>query len=252
MDSRKSAGPWGKPAPHPPSPPSAPRRLPWGAILIVLVLGAGIVAGLAALGVPLTIAPSDGPYLVGLSIAGIVIVLRFARQRRPGAVAVQAAVWVALFVAIIAGYGFRHELREAGARVLAVIVPSYGYHANAATVSFPVSNDGHYWVNGQANGVAVRFLVDTGATGIVLTKDDAQRLGLNPDALSYDRMVSTANGMTHAAPITLHELAIGPIALNDIAASVNEGELSNSLLGMRFLERVGSIEIKDGTLTLHR
>jgi aspartyl protease family protein len=95
-------------------------------------------------------------------------------------------------------------------------------------------------------------MVDTGATGIVFNKADAKRLGLDPAALDYNRRISTANGLTYAALITLRELTIGPITLTDVAASVNEGDLSESLLGMRFLERVGSIEIRNGTLTLHR
>jgi aspartyl protease family protein len=143
-------------------------------------------------------------------------------------------------------------LRDAGERILAILIPSYGYRANDDTVSFRVANDGHYWVNGRVNGKAFRFMVDTGASGIVFSRSDAQRLGFDPAALNYNRTVSTANGLTRAATISLRELTIGPIVVTDISALVNEGQLSEPLLGMRFLERVGSIEIKDGTLTLHR
>src|SRR5262249_20782344 len=153
---------------------------------------------------------------------------------------------------LVLGYGFRHELRGAGERVLAILIPSYGYRGDGDTISFRVASDGHYWVNARVNGTALRFMVDTGATGIVLTKAEARRLGFDPAALSYDRTVSTANGLTRAATISLRELTIGPITMTDVAATVNEGDLSSPLLGMRFLERMSAVEIRDGTLTLRR
>jgi aspartyl protease family protein len=163
-----------------------------------------------------------------------------------------AAAWCGIMLLIVVGYGFRHELADAGNRVLAVFIPSYGYSSNPETISFSAASDGHYWVNARVDGVGFRFMVDTGASSVVLSKEDVRRLGIDPAALRYERTVETANGAIKAASIRLRELAIGPIVIKDVPALVNATPLSEPLLGMRLLERLSAVEIKDGTLTLRR
>ena len=163
-----------------------------------------------------------------------------------------AVAWCGIILLIAIGYGFRHELADAGNRVLAVFVPSHGYSSSPETISFSAAADGHYWVNARVDGVGFRFMVDTGATTVVLSKADVRRLGIDPASLRYERTVHTANGATKAAAIRLRELAIGPIVVTDVPALVNATPLSEPLLGMRLLERLSSVEIKNGTLTLRR
>ncbi len=195
----------------------------------------------------------DGPYIVQLLVVGIVLLLGALSVRgQAWAVAAKAGLWFGLILAVALGYGFRHELRDAGERALAIIVPSHGYRADADSVSFPVASDGHYWVNARVNGLSFRFMVDTGASSVVFGKDDARRLGFDAAGLRFDRTVSTANGLARAATIRLRELTIGPITVANLPALVNEGELSSPLLGMRALERLSSVEISNGTLTLRR
>ena len=165
---------------------------------------------------------------------------------------VQAVAWCGIMLAVAIGYGFRYELSDVGNRVLAVFVPSHGYSSSPETVSFRVAPDGHYWVNTRIDGVDFRLMVDTGATSVVLGREDARRLGIDPASLRYERTVHTANGTTKAAAIRLRQLAIGPIVVNDVPALVNAGALSDPLLGMRLLERLSGVEIKSGTLTLRR
>lgn len=167
-------------------------------------------------------------------------------------IALQAAAWFGLIVLVAIGYGFRHELADAGHRVLAALVPSYGYSSGSDTISYNVASDGHFWVNAQADGVGFRFMVDTGATSVVFSKADATRLGIDPASLRYDRTVMTANGTAKAAAIRLRELKIGPIVVTDVPALVNVGGLSEPLLGMRLLERLSAVEIRNGKLTLRR
>ena len=95
-------------------------------------------------------------------------------------------------------------------------------------------------------------MVDTGATSVVFSKADARRLGLDPAALRFDRVMSTANGRTSAAAIQLREIAIGPIVVTDVPALVNAADLPEPLLGMSLLERMSAVEIKGGRLTLRR
>jgi len=101
------------------------------------------------------------------------------------------------------------------------------------------------------NGTHVRFLVDTGASVVGLSAFDAQRLGFDLKKLNFDMTVSTANGNTKAARVTLKEFSIGSIRRKNVQALVaRDGELEQSLLGMTFLNSIGSFEMGNGVLIL--
>lgn len=224
----------------------------WRRLAIAGAILAALAAGLAFAGWPGLTRSGNGPYLTYLGIIFVVLLSGALLRERMSVLAVRAVIWLGVLLTLVLGYEFRHDFGAAGERALGALIPSYGYQPGDASVSFRSAADGHYRVNARVDGTAILFMVDTGASGIVLTRSDAARLGFRPTERSYDRSVSTANGMTRAATVRLRELTIGPITLNDISALVNEGELAQSLLGMRFLERVGAIEIRDGILTLRR
>ena len=81
---------------------------------------------------------------------------------------------------------------------------------------------------------------------------DARRLGFDPDALAYTQVYSTANGTVRGAPVILREVAVGPIRVRDVAASVNDAPMAGSLLGMSFLGRLSAYEVSNGSLTLRQ
>jgi len=120
------------------------------------------------------------------------------------------------------------------------------------SVRFPADRDGHFRVDAMVNGVSVRFLVDTGASIVVLNPADAQHIGLDLDRLAYTDSAETANGKVSAAPITIQEILIGPIRLTDVAGAVDRQNTMTSLLGMSFLSRLQGYEVNSGELTLHR
>jgi aspartyl protease family protein len=95
-------------------------------------------------------------------------------------------------------------------------------------------------------------VVDTGATDIVLTKEDAARAGLDPDSLRYLGRAGTANGEVRTAYVRLNDVRLGDITDRDVAAVVNGGQMDQSLLGMGYLQRWGRIEIAGGELILTR
>jgi clan AA aspartic protease (TIGR02281 family) len=109
---------------------------------------------------------------------------------------------------------------------------------------------GHYLIEAAVNGAPVTFLVDTGASDIVLTLEDARRAGLHPRTLAFTQRFATANGEVRGAPVVLREVRIGQLRRFDIAASVNEAPLGVSLLGMSFLEQLSSYEVERGRLIL--
>ena len=112
------------------------------------------------------------------------------------------------------------------------------------------SADGHFWAEALVDGERVRFLVDTGATAVALTVDDAQRLGFNPADLNYNYKVMTAGGEARAAEIRLASISVGGARVDDVPAMVIEKGLPASLLGMTYLGRLSKFEATRSALIL--
>jgi clan AA aspartic protease (TIGR02281 family) len=127
-----------------------------------------------------------------------------------------------------------------------------GYSEDDSGLEYAVEADpsGHYLIEAAVNGAPVTFLVDTGASDIVLTLDDARRAGLRPGTLAFTQRFATANGEVRGAPVVLREVRIGQLRRFDVAASVNEAPLGVSLLGMSFLEQLSGYEVERGRLIL--
>ena len=112
------------------------------------------------------------------------------------------------------------------------------------------SADGHYWADGQVNGAAVRFLVDTGATAVALTPEDARRLGFTPANLNYGYRVVTAAGAARAASVRLASVTVAGARVENVDALVIEKGLDTSLLGMTYLGRLASFQATRQALIL--
>ena len=126
-----------------------------------------------------------------------------------------------------------------------------GTPARADTVVVPGDRGGHFTVNVSIGGRSLAFLVDTGASTVVLKRDDARQLGINLNDREYVVPVQTANGVTYAARVRLRNLKVGPISVNNVEALVAKpGTLKENLLGMSFLSRLRSYEFSGEFLTL--
>jgi aspartyl protease family protein len=112
------------------------------------------------------------------------------------------------------------------------------------------SPDGHYWAEAEVDGHAVHFLVDTGASAVALTPDDATRLGYAPQSLSYSYQVSTASGVARAAKVRLESVSVAGAEVRDVDAFVIENGLPTSLLGMTYLGRLSQFEATQTSLIL--
>jgi aspartyl protease family protein len=163
------------------------------------------------------------------------------------------AIWIGIFAILMTGYSYRHELSGIKERVLAEIFPAKGLRLRTSpgAISFPVSSDGHYYIRAEVNGSPIMFLADTGASHIVLSPADAEKLGIRIDELRFDRFYETANGTVRGSSIRIDDLRIGELHFKEIRASVNEAEMGNSLLGMDFFRRLKSYEVKNDVLTLY-
>jgi aspartyl protease family protein len=109
--------------------------------------------------------------------------------------------------------------------------------------------NGHFVLSAEVNGAPVRFLVDTGASLVFLTPEDARAAGLGPRELDYTQRVVTGNGTVRAAPVVLREVNIGDLSLDNVRAAVLEN-LGQSVLGMSFLDRLKGFEMHQGSLTI--
>jgi aspartyl protease family protein len=183
----------------------------------------------------------------------ILVVARLAASTQPlGPVARQMALIVAFGAVLVVGYSYRDDFHSLTDRLTGSIVPSRGVEVAPGTIRFTANDNAQFAIDAVVNGTAVHFLMDTGASGIVFSKHDAERLGFDLRQLTYSAEFSTANGLVRAAPITLNSLQIGPLEATDVSAWVNEGDLDGSLLGMSYLSTLGRIEIRGDTLILER
>jgi clan AA aspartic protease (TIGR02281 family) len=171
--------------------------------------------------------------------------------RRSSELASVFGVGLGLILLAVAMYGYRDAIGNVADPLVARLIPSLGYSTDPQTVSYFADTNGQFAIDARANGIWFRFIVDTGASGIVFSKADARRLGFVPETLRFDHTAWTANGWVRLAGVRLQRLEIGPIVMNDLPAQINDGELLQPLLGMEFLKRMSAIEIKNGTLTIH-
>ncbi len=160
------------------------------------------------------------------------------------------AIWACIALVLLVGYSFRHELTFIGLRVAGEVAPARAIGGEDGALSFRRGGDGHFYIEVDVEGVPIRFMVDTGATDIVLSPRDAERLGFDLAALSFSRRYETANGVGWGAPVTLRSLGVGESRFRAVRASVNGAAMDRSLLGMAFLDRFESYEVRGDTLTL--
>lgn len=172
-----------------------------------------------------------------------------------GAAARNAVSWVAIILVLMAGYVYRFELQDIGSRMTAGIIPGSPVSSQNTNghkqVMLIRANSGHFEAKASVNGKELIFLVDTGASSVVLSQADANAVGINTQALSYSIRVSTANGATRAATASVETLDIGDLQRNNVKILVaQKGNLDTSLLGMNYLETLWSFEIRGDRLIL--
>jgi aspartyl protease family protein len=154
---------------------------------------------------------------------------------------VAAASAVGSAAAVVRLSGDEGALRAATAEA-AIVGRALPADRPAMANAVPKASDGHYWADGDVDGEPVRFLVDTGATAVALTPNDAERLGIDLSRLRYGSSVVTAGGRTRAAPVRLAWVTVAGARLENVDALVIEKGLDTSLLGMTYLGRLSSFQ----------
>lgn len=226
--------------------------------ILLLILGVGLALLIFnhdsgdTFGIP----NDDFERLVSLGAIAVLLSAGIIQDRRHFGESVrQIAIWALITLVLVAGYVYRYDLEMIASRVTAGLIPGratvFTDSEGIQEVVLHKSIGGHFAASVAVNGESVNMLVDTGASRIALSYEDAERLGLDPANLAYTQTILTANGEARAAPLTLDEVAIGPIVRRDVRAMVTEeGKLGQSLLGMSFLSTLDFLQMRTDELRL--
>lgn len=123
--------------------------------------------------------------------------------------------------------------------------------SQSGTVTLPAGQYGHFETEAEINGRDVDVMVDTGASLVALTYDDAERAGIDVRTSDFTHRAQTANGIARVAPVTISRIRIGDITVRNVPAVVSErGASQRTLLGMSFLGRLSRVEMRGSTLVL--
>ena len=250
-------GPWG--GLEPPKPPTQPPITHWSQdrrFRLAIILGFAVVLGFGLWGLmqlfPGKVSGRDDWSTIAyqLGFAGMIAVSLFSRRPKFGETARYVAIWAAVMAILALGYAYRTDIADAALRLRAGLIPSYAQKTGPHDLVLGQDASGGYSVIGEVNGQKINFAVDTGASDIVLSPADAQRLGVDMTHLDFARQFETANGVGQGAGYTVSTLVVGPIRFTNVPVSINRAPMSTSLLGMEFLKRLKSVEAKDGRLYL--
>lgn len=223
-------------------------------IAIAVLVGGG---ALLVLGGTQTLGVDEGDFaslLTGVvltSVIGAGVVGAFRGQWSRAALS--AGIWIGAFALLIGLYAFGPELRHVGDRMLAVLQPGRAAVSGAAgerRIAVERSQDGQFHLDAMVNGVALRFVADTGASVVALDRTSAAQAGIPTETLRYDTPIRTANGLTRAASIRIDSLAVGSVVRRNVPAVVVGEGLGVGLLGLSFLDTFSSVEFRGDRLVL--
>lgn len=172
----------------------------------------------------------------GILLAALLGGVLLTRRGQMGKTLRQFGLWTLIFSGIVMAYGIWDDVSRNS-------TGSFARMNERGNVLLEKQRDGHFHVTVVINGAPIDTLLDTGATLIVLTPQDAERAGFDIDLLQFSGQARTANGIVATAPIRLDRVALGPFEERNVRAAVNGGNLDKSLLGMEFLSRFGRLEI---------
>jgi len=176
--------------------------------------------------------------LIYLVVLGAAVAGWFVAENRQslGKSARMALAWLLILFGFVAVYGLWEDIQGD-------ILPQQAVLEDGRLIEIPRGRDGHFHLKLELDGTDVDFLVDTGASDVVLTKSDAERIGLDLDELAFLGTARTANGEVRTAYTTIDDVALGPVVFRNVGVAVNSGEMGGSLLGMSYLNRFSRIEI---------
>lgn len=214
-----------------------------------------------------------------LALVGLLAILALGLARERLSRALESSwVWALGALMVVGAFAYRADISQAGQRLMATAMPvtpapprttvasstpridkptatdpviTGSIRPHARMVEIERSRAGEFGISAFVNGAKVQTVLDTGASRVILTPEAARAAGLPVEFLDYSVQVETANGRTRAAPVTLDRLAVGRVVERSVPALIAQpGQLKVSLLGMSFLDRLESWEVRGETLRM--
>lgn len=227
------------------------RRLTWVFIIGVALSLAALIATHDQDAIATLLRHDVGSLVLKVALAVFVGGLVLITFRHRLSKALEAALfWAVIVLLLVVGYSYRFELRDVADRVIAELMPGHvaSHGQNAEVVR---TRGGEFAMAARINGKKIAMVLDTGASSVVLTQEAAKAAGLPIEVLNYTVSVDTANGRTRAAPVTLDRIAIGGVVERSVPALVAQnGQLKTNLLGMSFLNRLESWDVRGDRLRM--
>ena len=197
------------------------------------------------------IASREWSNIIYILILIVLLIMGFSRKELPMKKFFEyAGLWIAFALIALVLYSYRFEIIEVKNRILSDLFPSKAINKNHQELTLSVAQDGHYYLDIKIKNQLVRFMIDTGASDIVLNLEEAKRVGIDVKKLRFDRTYQTANGKSFGAMVVLDEIAVADVIFSKVSASVNSAEMGTSLLGMRFLRQFKKYEFYQDRLVL--
>lgn len=178
-------------------------------------------------------------YIVLLVVIGGAMLFEF--SGRGGQALRRFMFWVVIFAGATIGIDWYLNATKPQQRVV-----------EGGRIEIPVGRDGHFRLMTQLNDTPVEFIVDTGASTIALGPEDARRIGIDTNDLAYIGTAYTANGTVRTANVRIDEFAIGDHIEYNVPATVIDGELDGSLLGMSYLRGFARVSFEGDLMILER
>ncbi len=182
---------------------------------------------------------------LGLLGTALLVVLFAQYRNRLGTALQHAAIWVLIFLGAILAYGFKDQIASQ-------LMPGVAREGPEGAIRLARSADGHFHARLEVNGTPVEFLVDTGASDMVLARQDAEAAGIDLSRLVYTGAAMTANGIVQVAPVRLDRVEFAGRTERGVPAVVTDGEMPISLLGMRYLDRFAEFSVRGDTMVIRR
>jgi aspartyl protease family protein len=238
----------------------APRRRPQIVLWILMALIVAILVAVAANNGATETFGLKNHDLVQFGYLVVILIFvgsaLLGRNLGAGEVIRATAGWLAVFLVLVGAYAYRGELLGVAGRLIGVLapgVPVSGRLAGEAEGAVVVMRtlDGHFEVRADVDQVPLALMVDTGASFVTLTTEDAARVGVDTAGLHFTVPIRTANGMIEAAPVTVDRIKLGSIVRENVPALVAPPDsLDQSLLGMSFLNTLAGYAISGDRLVL--
>jgi aspartyl protease family protein len=168
----------------------------------------------------------------------VLLIMGFSRKDLPIKKVFEfTGLWIVFALVALVLYSYRFEIIEIKDRVLSDLFPSKAINKNHEKLILNIAQDGHYYLNVKIKNNEVRFMIDTGASDVVIDEKIALKLGYDLKNINYNKIFQTANGQSYGASISFDEVDVSGVKFYNVQASITNSDLVIPLLGMSFLQK---------------